>query len=168
VCTILVADCLPVLFATRRGDAVAAAHAGWRGLAGGVIEATVRALGAGGAELLAWLGPSIGPRRFEVGEEVREAFLDADPGCAAAFRRNERGRWLCDLTALTRRRLAALGVREVTDESACTFEDPERFYSHRREQPTGRMAALVWIADGAGAPGPGEAVLESLAAPSGC
>ena len=168
VCAVLVADGLPVLFATRHGDAVAAAHAGWRGLAGGVIEATVRALGAEGAELLAWLGPAIGPRRFEIGEEVREACLDADPGCAAAFRRNERGRWLGDLAALARRRLAALGVREVTDESTCTFEDPARFYSHRREQPTGRMAALVWMADSPGAPERGGAVLESLPAPPGC
>jgi YfiH family protein len=150
VCAILVADCLPVLFATRRGDAVAAAHAGWRGLAGGVLEATVRALGVEGAELLAWLGPAIGPRRFEVGEEVRQVFLDADAGSGTAFRRNDRDRWLCDLAALARRRLAALGVHAVTDESACTHEDPVRFYSHRRDQPTGRMAALVWLAGGPG------------------
>ncbi|MFO1400205.1 MAG: peptidoglycan editing factor PgeF [Steroidobacteraceae bacterium] len=145
VCAILVADCLPVLFATRRGDAVAAAHAGWRGLAGGVLEATVRALGVDGGELLAWLGPAIGPRHFEVGEEVRQAFLDADAGAGAAFQRNERGRWLCDLAALARRRLAALGVHALTDESTCTFEDAARCYSHRRGAPTGRMAALVWL-----------------------
>ncbi|MCC7464427.1 MAG: peptidoglycan editing factor PgeF [Gammaproteobacteria bacterium] len=151
VCAVLVADCLPVLFATRRGDAVAAAHAGWRGLAAGVLEATVRALGIDGAELYAWLGPAIGPQRFEVGEEVRVACLEADAGCAAAFVRNARGRWFGDLAALARRRLAALGVQAVTDETACTYEDGARFYSHRREQPTGRMAALVWLDGRAGA-----------------
>ena len=148
VCAILVADCMPVLFTTRHGDAVAAAHAGWRGLAGGVLAATVRALGVSGTELLAWLGPAIGPRHFEVGDEVRQAFVAADAGCDAAFRRNERERWLCDLATLARRQLAALGVRAVSDESACTYEDAARFYSYRRAQPTGRMAALVWIEAG--------------------
>jgi YfiH family protein len=145
VCAILVADCMPVLLATRRGDAVAAAHAGWRGLAAGVIEATIRALGVGGAELIAWLGPAIGPARFEVGAEVRAAFLAADAGCEAAFSGNARGRWLCDLARLARRRLAAAGVHDITDGAACTYEDAARFYSHRRAQPSGRMAALVWI-----------------------
>jgi YfiH family protein len=163
VCAILVADCMPVLFATRRGDAVAAAHAGWRGLAAGVLEATLDTLGAPAGELLAWLGPAIGPAHFEVGDEVRQAFLAADAGCGGAFRPSDRGRWLCDLAALARRRLAAAGVRDVTDGVACTYADAARFYSHRREQPTGRMAALVWIDAGArpGGPGGADAVLES-------
>jgi YfiH family protein len=145
VCAVLVADCLPVLLATRRGDAVAAAHAGWRGLAAGVLEATVAAFGVPGSELVAWLGPAIGPNRFEVGAEVRQAFLEVDAGCGAAFQPNERGRWLCDLPGLARRRLAAAGVTAIARSSACTCSDATRFYSHRREQPTGRMAALVWI-----------------------
>jgi len=145
VCAVLVADCLPVLLATRRGDAVAVAHAGWRGLAAGVLEATVAALAVPGAELLAWLGPAIGPARFEVGSEVRAAFLDADADAAVAFRPNERGRWLCDLQRIARQRLAALGVAAVSGGGACTFEDPRRFYSYRRDERTGRMAALVWL-----------------------
>jgi len=154
VCAILVADCMPVLFATRRGDAVAAAHAGWRGLAAGVLEATVAALGVPGAELAVWLGPAIGPSRFEVGAEVRQAFLDADAGCGAAFRPNERGRWLCDLAGLARRRLASAGVTSIADGTACTYSDATRFFSYRRDQPTGRMAALLWIgSDPAGADG---------------
>ena len=160
VCAILVADCLPVLFATRRGDAVAAAHAGWRGLAAGVLEATIAALAVPGPDLSAWLGPAIGPDRFEVGAEVRQAFLQADAGCAAAFRPNARGRWLCDLAGLARRRLAAAGVTAIADGTACTYSDAMRFYSHRREAPTGRMAALLWLGPGpAGAGG----VLESTA-----
>lgn len=162
VCAILVADCMPVLFATRRGDAVAAAHAGWRGLAAGVLEATIATLGVPGEELHAWLGPAIGADRFEVGGEVRAAFLAADAGCAPAFRLNERGRWLCDLGLIARRRLNALGVRELSGAGACTYDDAARFYSHRREQPTGRMAALVWI--DAGLAGTGR-VLESPPAP---
>jgi YfiH family protein len=158
VCAVLVADCLPVLFATRRGDAVAVAHAGWRGLAAGVLEATVAALGVPGAELVSWLGPAIGPSRFEVGAEVRQAFLDADAACGAAFRPSERGRWLCDLVAVARRRLAAAGVTSIAAGSACTWADATRYFSHRREQPTGRMAALVWIAAGPEAAG---GVLES-------
>lgn len=153
VCAILVADCLPVLFATRRGDAVAAAHAGWRGLAAGVLEATIAALGVPGPELVAWLGPAIGPDRFEVGAEVRQAFLQADAGCGAAFRPNTRGRWLCGLAALARRRLAAAGVTAIADGTACTYSDATRFFSHRRQQPTGRMAALLWLAPAAAGAG---------------
>jgi YfiH family protein len=164
VCAILVADCLPVLFATRCGDAVAAAHAGWRGLAAGVLEATVAALGVPGSGLVAWLGPAIGPRHFEVGAEVRTAFLAADAGCEAAFRPNERERWLCDLESLARRRLAALGVTRVSGGGQCTYSDAERYFSHRREQPSGRMTALVWI--GTGPPAAG-GVLESAARESG-
>jgi purine-nucleoside/S-methyl-5'-thioadenosine phosphorylase / adenosine deaminase len=144
ICAIQVADCMPVLFATHDGSAVGAAHAGWRGLAGGVLEATVRAMNTPGGELLAWLGPAIGQRHFEVGEEVRAAFLAADAGAAVAFSANERGRWQCDLYALARRRLASLGVNAVFGGGWCTFADRGRFFSYRRDGRCGRMAALIW------------------------
>jgi len=145
VCCIQVADCLPVLLAARDGSAIGAAHAGWRGLAAGVIENTVRAMRVPPAALVAWLGPSIGPDKFEVGEDVRDAFLSADPRAGEAFRPNERDRWLCDLPALARARLAALGVRSVSGGSWCTVSDQTRFFSHRRDGRSGRMAALVWL-----------------------
>ncbi len=144
ICAIQVADCMPVLLAAADGSAVGAAHAGWRGLAGGVLEATVRAMKTPPAELLAWLGPAIGPAHFEVGEEVRAAFLAADAGAAAAFTANPRGRWQCDLYALARRRLAALGVSSVHGGGWCTYADPGRFFSYRRDGRCGRMAALTW------------------------
>jgi len=152
ICAIQVADCLPVLFAARDGSAVAAAHAGWRGLAGGVLEATVAALGAEpygivADQLVAWMGPAIGPRHFEVGDEAREAFLARDGGAEAAFTPNARGRWQCDLYALARRRLEAVGVRQVYGGGWCTYADPARFYSYRRDGRCGRMAALVWIGE---------------------
>lgn len=146
VCAIQVADCMPVLFAAADGSGVGAAHAGWRGLAGGVLEETVRAMNTSSGELLAWLGPAIGQAHFEVGEEVRAAFLAADTGAAAAFIVNERGRWQCDLYALARRRLAALGVTRIHGGGWCTYSDPRRFYSYRRDGRCGRMAALVWRA----------------------
>jgi len=145
VLAVLVADCLPVLLARRDGGAIAVAHAGWRGLAGGVVEAAVRALGAAPGQLHAWLGPGIGPDHFEVGEEVRAAFCAQDPGAGGAFERNARGRWQCDLPALARRRLQALGLARVYGEAPCTFAQPGRFYSYRREPVTGRLAALLWI-----------------------
>jgi len=146
VCVVQVADCLPVLFAARDGSAVAAAHAGWRGLAAGVLEATVRRLGVDAGSLLAWLGPAIGVRHFEVGSEVREAFLGDDPAAGAAFTANTRGRWQCDLVALARRRLHALGVAGIAGGEWCTYADPERFFSYRRDRQCGRMAALIWLA----------------------
>jgi YfiH family protein len=146
VCVIQVADCLPVLFASRDGSAVAAAHTGWRGLAAGVLEATVRQLGTDPGALLAWLGPAIGVRYFEVGGEVRAAFLAQDSGAAGAFTPNARGRWQCDLVALARRRLAALGVGAVWGGDWCTYADPIRFFSYRRDGRCGRMAALIWLA----------------------
>jgi polyphenol oxidase len=149
VCVIQVADCLPVLFAARDGSVVGAAHAGWRGLAAGVLEHTVAALGTPPPQLLAWIGPGIGPANFEVGPEVREAFIGAIPDAAAeteaAFVRNARGRWQCDLTALARLRLAALGLTGVFGEPWCTFADAENFFSFRRDGRTGRMAALIWL-----------------------
>jgi polyphenol oxidase len=148
VCAIQVADCMPVLFAAADGSAVGAAHAGWRGLAGGVLEATVRAMQTPPGELLAWLGPAIGPAHFEVGAEVRAAFVAADTGAAAAFTANPGGRWQCDLYALARRKLAALGVSGpcVFGGSWCTYADAGRFFSYRRDGRCGRMAALIWRA----------------------
>jgi hypothetical protein len=145
VCCIQVADCLPVLLAARDGSAIGAAHAGWRGLAAGVIENTVRAMRVPAAGLVAWLGPAIGPEKFEVGEDVREAFVARGPRAAAQFRPNERGRWLCDLPALARAQLAALGVVSVSGGQWCTMSDAERFFSHRRDGRSGRMAALLWL-----------------------
>jgi YfiH family protein len=149
-CTIMVADCLPVLLADRHGRCVGAAHAGWRGLASGVLERTVaalvRAVDARPEDLVAWLGPCIGPRRFEVGEEVRAAFLAGQPGADARFRPGERtSKWLADLQGLARDRLNHCGVHDVTAEPACTVEEASRFFSFRRDGRTGRMAALVWL-----------------------
>jgi len=145
VCVIQVADCMPVLVADREGTAVAAAHAGWRGLAGGVLEATLRALGVPSERLVAWLGPAIGPKGFEVGSDVRDAFTRDDAGATSAFVPNARGKWQCDLAALARRRLARLGVPEVTGGEWCTFSDASRFFSYRRDGQCGRMAALIWM-----------------------
>jgi YfiH family protein len=148
ICAVQVADCLPVLLAARAGSAVAAAHCGWRGLAGGVLEATVRALGVPGGELYAWLGPAIGPDAFEVGAEVRTAFLIQDARAASAFKGNSRGRWKCDLFELARQRLAILGVAAVFGGGVCTHSDAQRFFSYRRDGRCGRMAALIWLAKG--------------------
>jgi YfiH family protein len=145
VCVVQVADCLPVLFAAADGSAVGAAHAGWRGLAAGVLETTVARLGNDPQRLLAWLGPAIGAEHFEVGEEVRTAFTTRDAHSAAAFTRNSRGRWQCDLIALAHRRLAAAGVRNISGGSWCTYTDRVRFFSYRRDGQCGRMAALVWL-----------------------
>jgi YfiH family protein len=145
VCAIRVADCMPVLFAARDGSAVAAAHAGWRGLAAGVLEATVRRLAVPPSQLIAWMGPAIGSAHFEVGDEVRAAFTATDAGAASAFVANERGRWQCDLYALARRRLTAIAVSGIYGGGWCTFADSERFFSYRRNSQCGRMAALIWI-----------------------
>jgi len=145
VCAIRVADCMPVLFAARDGGVVGAAHAGWRGLAGGVLEATVARMGVPASQLIAWMGPAIGQANFEVGEDVRLAFTGVDPEAASAFVPNARGRWQCDLYALARRRLAAMGVSGVYGGGWCTFADSERFFSYRRSSQCGRMAALIWI-----------------------
>jgi len=145
VCAILAADCLPIVLAADSGDLVAAAHAGWRGLAGGVIEATVKALEVPPERLMAWLGPAIGPEHFEVGAEVREAFVEADLGSEAAFVPNARGRFMADLSALARRRLAALGVSRIHGGGHCTYAEQDRYFSHRRDGVTGRQATLIWL-----------------------
>lgn len=145
-CTIMTADCLPALFCDRAGTRVAAAHAGWRGLAGGVLEATVEAMGIAPGELLAWLGPSIGPQAFEVGPEVRDAFLAGHAEAERAFVPSvHAGRFMADIYELARIRLAAKGVTAVYGGDLCTFTDTERFYSYRRDSRTGRQASLIWL-----------------------
>ncbi len=147
-CVVLTADCLPVLFCDRAGTRVAAAHAGWRGLAAGVLEATVAALartGVAPAALLAWLGPAIGPAAYEVGSEVRETFLRDDPAAAGCFAGTRPGHWRLDLYAAARLRLARAGVTAVWGGGYCTHAEPDRFYSHRRDGQTGRQATLVWL-----------------------
>lgn len=149
VCAVLTADCLPLLLCDRRGTRVGAVHAGWRGLADGVVEEAVVRLGVSPGELLCWLGPAIGQGAFEVGHEVRRHFL-ASGGIAAesAFRRSENGKWLADLYLLARQRLRVLGVDKVWGGGLCTYSDPERFFSYRRDGATGRMASLIWIRRG--------------------
>lgn len=147
VCAVLTADCLPVVLGDADGAAVAVAHAGWRGLAAGVLEATAAALPVPAGRLRAWLGPAIGPRAFEVGPEVRTAFVDGDAGAAVAFRRGAGDRWHADLHMLARRRLRRLGVTRIDGGGCCTYTDRARFFSHRRDGPgTGRMATLAWLA----------------------
>ncbi|TWC11262.1 MULTISPECIES: peptidoglycan editing factor PgeF [unclassified Pseudomonas] len=144
-CTAMTADCLPVLFCNRAGTRVAAAHAGWRGLANGVLEATLDSLATPADEILAWLGPAIGPQAFEVGPEVREAFIAHLPQAVQAFvPSHNAGKFLADIYALARLRLAARGVSAVYGGGLCTVTDP-RFFSYRRSPRTGRFASLVWI-----------------------
>ena len=146
VLAVLTADCVPVALASRDGSRIGLAHAGWRGLAAGVLECTIAALGVPGEALVAWLGPAIGPAAFEVGHEVRDTFMAAEPADARAFQLNARGRWQADLGALVRARLARLGLTTVIDAGACTHADSARFYSYRRERDAGRMATLLWRA----------------------
>lgn len=146
-CAVLTADCLPALFCDRAGSRVAAAHAGWRGLAGGVLENTVAALGVPAGELLVWLGPAIGPQSFEVGAEVREAFVVQHAQAEQAFSASRNaGRFMADLYALARIRLAAIGVTAVHGGGLDTFSAP-RFFSYRRAARSGRLASLIWLAD---------------------
>ena len=133
------------MFCATDGSEVAAAHAGWRGLAAGVLENTVSAMRSAPTELLAWLGPAAGPVAYEVGDEVREAFLASDARAAIAFVASRPGHWRMDMYALARQRLAGAGVHRVFGGGLCTITDRQRFYSHRRDQRTGRMASLVWI-----------------------
>jgi YfiH family protein len=146
VCAVMTADCLPVLLCDREGRRVAAAHAGWRGLAAGVLPAAVAALGCAPREVLAWLGPAIGPGVYEVGAEVRAALGAAVPGAADYLVPNARGRFQADLYGLARASLAAAGVERVFGGGFCTFSEPRRFFSHRRAAPCGRMATLIWRA----------------------
>ncbi len=149
VCTVMTADCLPVLLCDQAGSVVAAVHAGWRGLADGVIEATVKQMGVAASNLMAWLGPAIGPKAFEVGAEVRQQFIAQDPQAVEAFQpsalSSAQGRWLADIYLLARQRLARLGVEQVYGGHCCTYSDAERFYSYRRDGITGRMVSLIWL-----------------------
>lgn len=146
VAVIMTADCLPVLFCDTAGTRVGAAHAGWRGLCDGVLENTVAALGCEPAQLMAWLGPAIGPDKFEVGSEVRAAFMERDEQAAAAFKAGEAaGKYLADIYHLARQRLHKLGVEQVFGGGFCTLTERERFFSYRRDGRTGRMASLIWL-----------------------
>jgi polyphenol oxidase len=145
VCGILTADCLPVLLVDRGGTVVAAAHAGWRGMQAGVLEAAVREMAVTPAELMAYLGPAIGPRHYEVGQEVRAAFVEADAEAELAFTATRTRKWLADLYLLARQRLGRAGVTQVSGGNYCTFGEPERFFSFRRDGETGRMASLIWL-----------------------
>ena len=148
VCAVLTADCLSVLLCDEQGTVVAAAHAGWRGLCAGVIEQTLKAMDRPPAQLLAYLGPAIGPAAFEVGAEVRAAFIAEDPQSEAAFAKDKMGKpgkFYADLYALARQRLARSGVRQVYGGGYCTYTEAERFYSYRRDGLTGRMASLIWM-----------------------
>ncbi len=144
VCAVLIADCLPVLFTNRTGTCVAAAHAGWRGLAGGVLANTIARMPAQPVDLMAWIGPGIGPAAFEVGDDVLRAFCTDAPERETAFKPLRAGKWLCDLPALARDALRRAGVAQVYGGNFCTYTDTGRFYSHRRNPVTGRMAALIW------------------------
>ncbi|HCU54320.1 MAG TPA: peptidoglycan editing factor PgeF [Gammaproteobacteria bacterium] len=145
VCTVLTADCLPVLLCDRSGTRVAALHAGWRGLVNGVIEAGVKALGLDGHELMAWLGPAIGPTAFEVGAEVRQAFTSHDPQAETAFLPLTGGKYLANIYQLARQRLTTIGIHQIFGGDFCTVRDTGRFYSFRRDGATGRMASLIWL-----------------------
>ena len=147
VLAILTADCMPVVFAAHDGSEVAAAHAGWRGLADGMLEATVAAMHTPPANLQAWLGPAAGPQRYEIGAEVRDAFLARDAGAADAFSATRPGHWRVDLYALARRRLQQAGIADgaIHGGDQCTLADPQRWFSHRRDRRSGRMATVVWM-----------------------
>jgi len=145
VCVVMTADCLPVVFTDRAGTRVGVSHAGWRGLVGGVLEATISVLGARPADLLAWLGPAISQPVFEVGDEVRDAFLQRSATHAAAFVPNAAGKYQADLYALARAALAEAGVSEVYGGGWCTHRQRDEFFSFRREPRTGRMATLAWL-----------------------
>ncbi|MEJ2794115.1 peptidoglycan editing factor PgeF [Iodobacter sp. LRB] len=148
VCAVMTADCLPVLLCNQAGTVVGAAHAGWRGLCNGVIEATIRQMQAPAETLMAWLGPAIGPDAFEVGDEVRTAFIAHDHRSSGAFKPSPNtGKWLADIYLLARQRLQASGVNAIYGGDFCTVTDSERFFSYRRDQRTGRMASLIWLTD---------------------
>ncbi len=145
VCAVMTADCLPILLCDRAGQVAAAVHAGWRGLLAGVIETTIHAMACPPADLLAWLGPSIGPTAFEVGDEVRQAFVAYSASAAVAFVAQGQGKWLADLPQLARQRLHALGLRSIFGGDQCTVNQPAEYFSYRRDGVTGRMATLIWL-----------------------
>ncbi len=147
VCVVMTADCLPVLLCDEGGTVVGAVHAGWKGLAAGVIEATIKEMGVAPHKLLAWLGPAIGPEAFEVGEDVRAAFMEHDAKAAEAFKsRGMQGKYHADIYFLARQRLAALGITRVYGGTFCTYHQQDRFFSYRRDGVTGRMGTFIWLA----------------------
>jgi polyphenol oxidase len=145
VCVVMTADCVPVLLCDKQGSVVGAAHAGWKGLAAGVIEATVQAMNVAPQNLMAWLGPAISQDAFEVGDDVRAVFIAAQPQALAAFIPGQNGKWLADLYSLARLRLNALGVTQIYGGDYCTYRDSERFFSYRRDGVTGRMGTFIWL-----------------------
>lgn len=148
VCAVMVADCLPVFLCDATGTTVGIVHAGWRGLAGGIIERSIAAMQVDHEQLMAWLGPAIGPDYFEVGADVYETFIQHDEQAAQAFMlkdNNYEKKWLADIFLLARQRLVSIGVTEIYGGGICTFSNPERFFSYRRDGETGRMAALIWL-----------------------
>lgn len=147
VCVVMTADCLPILLCDRAGSVVAAAHAGWRGLCAGIVERTVEAMAVPGCEILAWLGPAIGPTAFEVGGEVRAAFVAHDPAAATAFGGYGEGKWLADIYLLARQRLTSMGIDRIFGGGECTVADGERWFSYRRDGTTGRMGSFIWLAE---------------------
>ena len=147
VCAIRVADCMPVLLADDEGGVIGAAHAGWRGLCAGVIESTVSEMNVAGKHVVAWLGPAIGPKVYEVGDEVRAAFVARDRAVEAAFSPARPGHWLLDLYAVARQRLRGCGIERVFGGTYCTYSEPERFHSYRRDRTSARMAALLWLCE---------------------
>ena len=147
ICVVQTADCLPILLCAADGHEIAAIHAGWRGLAAGVIETTIGAMNTAAADIIAWFGPAISQPAFEVGDEVRAAFIEGDAGAAAAFLPNPRGRWQADLYALGRRQLAHLAVTAVYGGGLCTYADAERFFSYRRDGQTGRLYSFIFRGD---------------------
>lgn len=144
VCAVMTADCLPVLFCDRQGQTVAAAHAGWRGLLAGVLESTLETMACQSVDIMAWLGPAIGPNNFEVGEEVYQAFVQQSADNASAFEANRPGHYLADIYQLARLRLHNRGVNQIYGGDRCTFEEQDRFFSYRRDGQTGRMVSLIW------------------------
>lgn len=150
VCAVMTADCLPILLCDRAGQVVAAVHAGWRGLLAGVVETCIAAMACPPGELLAWLGPAIGPSAFEVGDEVRAAFVDHDATAVRAFVATRADKWLANLPQLARQRLQAHGVLAIYGGEQCTVNAPEHYFSYRRDGVTGRMATLVWLAPASG------------------
>jgi hypothetical protein len=147
VCVVLTADCLPVLFCDRKGTQVAATHAGWRGLAAGILEATVQRFSVSPPDILVWLGPAISVQAFEVGEEVREVFIKNSAQAVSAFKFQRTGHWLADLYLLAKQRLHDCGVTEIYGGDFCTYMDATRFFSYRRDKVTGRIASLIWLKD---------------------
>lgn len=147
VCVVMTADCLPLLLSDREGSCVAAVHAGWRGLLDGVIEATLEKTGVPPEQILAWMGPAIGPAAFEVGDEVYQAFIEREPSSASCFYTNRPGHKLADIYSLASQRLTAKGVAFIGGGQCCTVSDSARFFSYRRDGVTGRMATLIWLED---------------------